>query len=154
MKKSYSLKSLAILFSLLIAPPALMAKTIGITINPTGLNIDIVCPETQSGPNVLANFGDYIAGYGYENILSQTNNIYFKSSCLPSDIPNQLTNYNNDSVKYNSTTGLVTCAYSSINQNEGNFSINYTLTNGRGGVVLSQSNNEINLLLPVGFKTL
>jgi hypothetical protein len=154
MEKSYSLTSLAVLSGVLIASPALMAKPLSIAMNPTSLTINVVCPTTQVGPYVLGNLGDYIGGYGYENICSLANNIYFKSSGLPSDIPHQLTNYYNSSVTYNSTSGSVSCSYSSNNQGEGNFSVNYTLTNGRGGVALSQSNNEINILLPVGFKTL
>jgi hypothetical protein len=38
--------------------------------NPIGVNADFYCPSTQGSNNVVVNFGDYIAGYGVESMLS------------------------------------------------------------------------------------
>lgn len=120
------------------------------TASPVGLVVDIYCPS--QGPNTITNFGDYIAGYGMENILSQNNPVYFKSLSLAHDVPAQLGNYYNEAVSYNSTTGMVSCSYVSNNPTEPRFAVAYTVTNGKGGSVQWQSGNSINIIFPVGLK--
>jgi hypothetical protein len=141
MKKSSSVCSLLLLS---IVSTAVMA-------DPVNLIVDIYCPATQ-GPNPLTNFGDYIGGYGAENILSQNNPVYFKSISIAHDVPTSITNYFNESVNYNSTTGQVTCNYMSNNPTEPRFGVAYTLTNGKGGAVQWQSQNSININIPVGLR--
>ncbi|HBD9350567.1 TPA: hypothetical protein KLD36_001946, partial [Legionella pneumophila] len=102
MKKSNHVHSLLLLTAITFSPV--------IKASPVGLIVDIYCPTTQGGPNVITNFGDCIAGYGMENILSQNNPIYFKSISLAHDVPAQLGNYYNETTSYNSTTGQVTCS--------------------------------------------
>ncbi|KGP64184.1 hypothetical protein EP47_10305 [Legionella norrlandica] len=145
MKKFSTLCSLLLLSTITVSP-ATMA-------GPVGLVVDIYCPVTQGAPNVITNFGDYIAGYGMENILSQNNPIYFKTISMPHDVPAHLGNYYNETVNYNSTTGQVTCSYISNNPIEPRFAVAYTLTNGKGGAVQWQSGNSINIIFPVGLKS-
>ncbi|APF04067.1 TPA: hypothetical protein ACJ5DT_000780 [Legionella pneumophila] len=145
MKKSSPVYSLLLLSAITFSPV--------IKASPIGLMVDIYCPTTQGAPNVITNFGDYIGGYGMENILSQNNPIYFKSISLAHDVPAQLGNYYNEATSYNSTTGQVTCSYISNNPTEPRFAVAYTLTNGKGGSVQWQSGNSINIIFPVGFNS-
>ena len=149
MKKYNSFKSLVILSSCVLSPIAMSSI---VTSNPVALSVEFVCPGTQGTQNIVTNFGSYIAGYGTEFILSNNNNVYFKSNCLQDGTPRKLTNYNSSATDYDSTTGKVTCTYTSNNSIEPNFSVGYYLTNGRGGTIQSQSNNVIAINLPVGFK--
>lgn len=127
-----------------------LALTSLVNAGPVGVTVDIFCPIM--GSNALTNFGDYIAGYGYENLLSQNNLIYFKSDSLPTDLPAQLNNYFNEYVNYNSTTGRITCGYISNLTSEPRFTVSYYLTNAKGGAVQWQSSNSINIILPLGIK--
>ena len=67
-----------------------------------------------------------------------------------SGVPASLANYSNNTTSYDSTTGVVSCSYTSNAQNEAPFLISYNLTNGFGGYVESQSNNAITIILPAG----
>lgn len=118
---------------------------------PVNLIMDVYCPMTQ-GPNALTNFGDYVAGYGMENILSQNNPIYFRSPTLPANMPASLVNYFNEAVAYESTSGTVSCSYMSNMPTEPRFLVRYTITNGQGATVMGQSSNSLNLMLPVGLQ--
>ncbi|HCU6007497.1 TPA: hypothetical protein OUZ65_002615, partial [Legionella pneumophila] len=53
MKKSNHVHSLLLLTAITFSPV--------IKASPVGLIVDIYCPTTQGGPNVITNFGDYIA---------------------------------------------------------------------------------------------
>lgn len=120
--------------------------------DPTGYDITVACPSTQGSPNNIANFGDYIAGYGVEFILSQALQVYFHSTGSVQDVPANLINYFNDSVTYNSASGNIVCSYQSNNFGDPRFTVTYTLTNGLGGSVQAQSNNSISVRIPVGLK--
>lgn len=145
MNTKRSLVSLLVLSSITLAPALTMA-------NPTSTSIYIGCPGTQLSAHMITNFGGYVAGYGQESILSQTMNVYFLSQSLPTNVPTSLLNYSNAATSYDSTTGKVICSYQSSIATEPFFSVAYKLTNGRGGAVLSQSNNEIGLTMPLGLK--
>lgn len=145
MKKNRSLRSLLVLSSLALAPVVAMA-------NPISLFADFFCPGTQGAANVVINFGNYIAGYGVENTLSQSLPVYFRSLSFPGGVPRKLGNYFNQAADYDSTTGLVSCEYASSNASDPNFIVYYGATNGLGGVIQSQSNNMVSLIFPVGFK--
>lgn len=145
-KVTCSLGKLVIISSLAISSIAG-----AVDLGPTSTSIVINCPYTQGGPNVLTNFGSYIAGYGTENILSQYNQIYFITNGSIDNVPSSLTNYYCESVAYNSTTSTVTCNYQSSLPTEPLFSVSYSITNGIGGAVVAQTGNSINILLPLGF---
>lgn len=143
-------KSMGLSSVLLLSGFVLLSETA--TADPIFNEITVVCPTTQGSPNSIANFGDYIGGYGVEFILSQTLQVYFRSTGSVKDIPSNLMNYFNDSINYNSASGNVICSYQSNNPIDSRFTVTYTLTNGLGGSVLSQSNNSINIILPTGLK--
>lgn len=145
MIKNIGLSSLLLLSSFIVVPEVAMA-------DPTGYDVTVICPAPQGGPNSVANFGSYIGGYGVEFILSQTLQVYFRSTGSVDDIPANLANYFNDSVNYNSASGNVVCSYQSTNPGDSRFTVTYSITNGLGGAVQAQSNNSISIRIPVGLK--
>lgn len=139
----------ALLSSMLLSAYAYSADSI--KLNPAHTQIDISCPISLPGePNTISNFGDYIAGYGQESLLSRTQSIYFTSESNVPDAPIILVDYYNESVSYNSIKGTVSCYFQSIIPTDPRFSIFYQLTNGQGGTVISQTSNAISILLPIG----
>ncbi|KTD40732.1 hypothetical protein [Legionella parisiensis] len=145
MIKNIFLSSLLMLSSLIVLPEVAQA-------DPIGYETTFFCPMAQGGPNAVTNFGSYIGGYGIENILSQTLQVYFRSTGSVQDVPANLINYFNDSVTYNSATGNIICSYQSNNPADPRFTVTYTITNGLGGAVQAQSNNSISIRMPVGLK--
>ncbi|CAM3044830.1 hypothetical protein LEAN103870_14540 [Legionella anisa] len=143
--KNIFLSSLLMLSGSIALPEMAMA-------DPIGYEVNVFCPMTQGGPNAVTNFGSYIGGYGMENILSQTLQVYFRSTGSVQDVPANLINYFNDSVTYNSATGNIICSYQSNNPADPRFTVTYTITNGLGGTLLGQSNNSITVRIPVGLK--
>lgn len=111
--------------------------------------VDYICPA----PGVLSNFGNYISGFGSE-ILSRstTNTIYFQSKQYLPGVPSSLVNYNNSATSYDAPSGYVTCSYISSNPSENSFDVSYNITNGKGGRILSRTNNTINVLFLVGVR--
>jgi hypothetical protein len=155
MNKNCSFRSLLVLSGFFLSSMAManpISSPVHIIANPVGLPSDIVCPSTQGTSNVITNFGNYIAGYGTEFMLSNSLPIYFKSGLPTAGTPRKLAGYFNESTDYDSTTGKVSCNYVSNNLGEPAFSVDYFLTNGQGGVVVAQSNNSISLLFQVGVK--
>ena len=134
-----------VLSGVAIAPGGVMA-------DPTNVSLYIACPETQPGWNMITNFGNYIAGFGMETVFSTNIPVYFKSTYMPSNTPNTLINYGNSSIEYDSTTGIVTCNYSTNVASNPVFSVSYTITNGKGGALESVSNKALSLIFPVGLK--
>ncbi len=143
MKKKYALGSLLALSTLVLSTAIA---------SPVGFQADIYCPSTQGSSNVITNFGDYISGYGVEYLLSQTNPAYFRSTAYVQNVPATLINYFNDSISYNSTTGVVSCNYQSNIATDPTFSVSYFVTNGKGGAVQWQSANAIGIMFPVGLR--
>ena len=143
MKKIRSVVSLLAVSTIMFTPVITHA-------DPIGLYVDIYCPYTQGSDHVITNFGNYIGGYGSENIVSQNRDIYFASPSLPADMPTSLTNYYSESTAYNATSGKVSCTYTSSNPAEPRFIVSYTLTNGKGGALNWQNNNSISITLPIG----
>lgn len=105
------------------------------------------CPDIS----VVSSFGNSIAGFGTEVILSQNNPVYFQTNQFPTGVPATLGNYSNLGTDYDSTLGIVSCDYTSSNSTEQPFSLIYSITNGLGGLIQSQSANVISLTFPVGF---
>jgi len=147
MKKLHALALLCSVSGLTFVPVMVIA-------DPIGLNINVVCPVANGGsPNTLTNFGDYVAGFGQEFIQNQGSpSIYFKSAANPLNMPNKLLNYSNQMADYDSVTGQVFCSYVSSNPAEPSFTVSYTLANGKGGQITQQSNNNVNILLALGFR--
>ena len=115
--------------------------------NPIEHEVTYICPFVQS----LSNFGSYIGGYGLE-ILSPSKRIeiYFKSMQQDSHVPWFLGNYTNYSANYDAPTGTVFCGYTSAYAFEKNFSIAYTITNGKGGRILYRAADSIQVSFLVG----
>jgi hypothetical protein len=133
----------------------LMLSTVALSpamADPVSTGITVDCPGTTLSSNMLTNFGNIVAGYGVENILSQTIQVYFQSATLAWNTPASLFNYFNDSASYNSATGVVSCQYQSNIATDPMLTVSYTITNGKGGAVLAQSANSISINLPVGLK--
>ena len=145
MNTKRSLISLLVLSSVSLAPAMAVA-------DPTSTSLTISCPSTQLSANMITNFGSYIGGFGVESLLSQTMNVYFISQSVPYNTPATLANYFNETVSYNSTTGIISCSYQSNVPTDPFFSVAYQLTNGRGGYVTSQSSNALSLNFPLGLK--
>lgn len=122
--------------------------------DPTDLEVNVFCPYTSGAGNVLANHGDYIAGNGEEIVNGMgRKTIYFKSTdSLPQNIPAKLNNYRHEKAEYDSTTARVSCVYTSFMEGEPSFNVSYTLTNGRGGMIIAQTPDHVTFRLPVGFK--
>lgn len=120
--------------------------------DPIEYNMQIKCPTINGKQNILANYGEYIAGYGTQTLdSSQSRPVYFKSLSLPNGVPAKLSTYDNSLVDYNSTTGMVSCTYDSF-ADQPVFTVSYALTNGRGGIVISQTKESISLALPIGLR--
>lgn len=120
--------------------------------DPVGVLVDVQCPIVSSTSSTLANYGDYVAGYGMESVSNQMFPVYFKSGTVQG-VGADLTLYYNSQVNYNSITGAVTCSYSSYESSQPGFDVSYTITNGKGASVDSQSNNnDIKLVIPFGLK--
>lgn len=114
--------------------------------DPTAHYVSFTCPAI----NVVANFGDYIAGYGSEWIMNTHIPVYFKSTAWPSGIPSNLNTYNNSATNYDSVNAQIICSYMSTNTDNSSFDLLYYVTNGTGGLVTAQTNDSIDLQLPVG----
>ena len=140
------------IFALTLAASVITFSSTVALADPIEINLEIQCPIAQNQSNMLSNYGDFIAGYGLERIKGQGDfSIYFKSNASIKGVPSQLENYFNSGVKYTSTTGDITCEYSS-NAGEPSFEVIYTLTNGKGGKAISLGTSRINVLIPFGLK--
>ena len=139
MKKFYVLPSLLVSAILSLVTTTAVAY-------PVNNEGDFTCPDIS----VVANFGDYIAGFGTEAMLSQLNHIYFQTTQWPAGVPNSVTGYANSGTGYDSVTARVTCSYASADPAHLPFDLSYYVTNGRGGLVVAQTNNSINVVFPVG----
>jgi hypothetical protein len=111
--------------------------------------VKFICPN----PTDLGYFGSYVAGLGTE-ILSPsiTNIIYFKSTDVLYNVPSSLANYTNEGTNYDGPSGTVSCLFKSSDSSEGDFSISYEVTNGKGGNILTQTKKAIRVLFFVGLK--
>ncbi|VVC76215.1 hypothetical protein AQUSIP_15210 [Aquicella siphonis] len=144
MKRKISLAAVLGVSILAISPFSVYA-------DPAGIRVTVQCPGTNNGANVITNFGDYAAGYGMETIENQGQfPVYFKSAVLSPNTPANLSSYYNRSVQYDSTSGRVSCNYSSSNLTEPDLTVAYVLTNGKGGAVLASDSIGVTFSLPVG----
>ena len=146
MRKKYGFRSLLALSGLVLSPGIVLAD------NPITYGVTVYCPGTQGSSNVITNFGSYIGGYGVEYILNYTTQAYFRSTAYLQNVPASLANYFNESVAYNSTTGVISCTYQSSIPTDAIFAVSYNLTNGLGGSVQSQSANAISINFPAGLR--
>lgn len=138
MKKIISTLAIALI-------PALTPSTV--FANPIEHDVTYICPQAQK----ISNFGSYVGGYGIE-ILSPSKKIpiYFKSMQHDPQIPWFLGNYSNYSTNYDAPTGIVFCSYASSYAYEKNFSVAYSITNGKGGRILQRTADTILVSFLVG----
>jgi hypothetical protein len=141
MKRSIIVSS--VLSLLALSPVVALAE-------PSELEIHVSCPQVD----VLANHGDYIAGYGEETIVSMpTKKIYFKSTnVLDANTPKNLKSYFSEKVEYDSTSGQVSCTYTDYRNRYPNVTVSYTLTNAKGGIAEAQASDRIKIRLPLGLR--
>ncbi len=146
-KASFVVASVLSLSALTLAP-------IKASADPIGLNVTIQCPNSKgSGETVITHFGDYIGGFGVEDIRNQgQKQIYFKSNFVAPNTPTDLTDYDNSDIQYDSSTGTVTCNYTNPRANAPLVTVSYTLINGKGGAIEGKSSCSILINLPVGLK--
>lgn len=140
------MKKNSFLSSLFAATLSLAATSVGAS--PLFTQADFSCPVVSQ----LSNFGDYIAGYGNEMVLSQNNPVYFQTIQWPAGVPDSLNGYYNSGTNYNSVNAHVTCSYASGDGSSQPFDLAYYVTNGKGGLVQWQNNESISLMLPVGLR--
>jgi hypothetical protein len=118
--------------------------------DPTGIRVDINCPNADSNYNQLIRFSDNITGYGMEVVEGHEHKIYFKSSILSSTIPESLNTYRNRDISYSASNGVVTCNYISMNPHDDEFTLSYQLVNAQGGKIIAQNNKQLSVELPIG----
>lgn len=140
-----------ILLAAILGASVLALSPLSASADPVGLRVTIQCPGIAGNQNVITNFGDYVGGSGME-IMDNQNPfpVYFKSVSLAPNTPADLSNYNNQSARYDSTKGSVSCAYTSSNLSEPALSVSYALTNGKGGAVTGSDQASVSFVLPVG----
>ncbi|MBA2649819.1 MAG: hypothetical protein H0U75_09555 [Legionella sp.] len=135
-----------IISSLIISVAATFVQIPAIA-DPITHKVDFICPAADT----LANFGQFIAGYGSEILsASTTNKIFFKSKQCSLDVPTYLGNYFSTTTNYDGPSGIVTCSYNSLNPSESSIDISYEITNGKGGRILNKTNSTIRVLFLVG----
>jgi hypothetical protein len=123
---------------------------------PNTVEVGISCPNgSGSGYNSLSNFGRKIHGYGKESINSIPGShapyfsYHFTSGHFPANIANG--SYTNTGVDYDPTSGAIICKFTSANGYDP-INVVYHMKNGKGGVVLSQTQDEIVFLQYIGLK--
>lgn len=132
--------------SLLIITAASLANTPTLAA-PITHSVDFICPDASA----LGHFGTYISGFGSEILSSRTtSSIYFQSRESLINVPTSLANYSNSGTNYNGPIGSVICSFRSSNPSESEFDISYNITNGKGGQILSRTNNTMRVLFFVG----
>jgi hypothetical protein len=124
--------------------------------DPNTVEIGISCPDASGGGyNSLSNFGGRIAGYGKESINSipAPHSPYFSYLYTTGHFPSNLAMgaYTNSGVDYDPTNALVICKFNSGNGYD-SINVTYQMTNGKGGVVQSQAQNEIVILQYLGLR--
>jgi len=133
-----------------LAVSAVVAAPLALAQNPTNILINVVCPSTQTPTNVITNFGNYIAGYGTEQIDQNPMVQPYFVGQTATDTPPRLNGFNSSGVNYDSTTGQVDCSYTQSGFTD--LVVSYVLTNGRGGAVQNSNQNSLIIAMPVGLK--
>lgn len=141
-----SLASIAVM-SAAISPVASAVTTGHVT------KITVNCPDiSNKTKDKLINYGTYIAGIGTERVNSDApTHPLFQTPTSPGEIPFDLkaAGYDGAGVKYNPSTGTVTCYFqSSLGFDP--FIVSSKLLNARGGHVVSSGDEEIKIKIPVG----
>lgn len=114
---------------------------------PIGVSVIFTCPCI----NMLTNSNEQVAGVGTELIFGKNNPVNFESP-TSATLPNQFLNYNNAGIDYDSVLGEVTCSYVSSVSTDQPFSLSYSMTNGKGGIMSAKSNNTMSIILSVGIR--
>jgi len=138
------MKKNSIVHALIIS--LLLTSTSLVFASPVIYSAHFTCPAINS----LSHFGASIAGFGMETLLSQNNPIYFSTNQHPIGVPTNLINYTNSATNYDSVNAIVSCRYSSFSTEEHSFELSYFVTNGYGGLIVSQNNSSLVINFPVG----
>ena len=148
MKKIIAVVSLSVISGLGVIPSAVA--------DPSSVNVEYTCPTTQgNNQHTLRNSGFRIAGYGTSVVNGSPafNDPFFIFDLVGGNIyPAKISaaNYVSDSTDYDSTTGIVSCHYSSVSAPP--FAVSYVTTNGIGGIIVSQTANTITVDLPTALQ--
>ena len=148
MKKIIAIVSLSVISGLGVIPSAVA--------DPSTVSVEYTCPTVQgNNQHTLRNSGFRIAGYGISLVNGSPafNDPFFVFDLIGGNIyPAKLSNagYVSDSTDYDSTTGIVSCHYSSVSAPP--FAVSYFTTNGIGGIIVSQTANTIMVELPTAFQ--
>jgi hypothetical protein len=142
-----------IIITSLMVSTLLSANTV--MADPGAANGMFTCPTISgSSMQTLRNWGYRITGYGVQ-VIDGTTDMYapFFNYYVPTGakIPASLTSYASSSTSYESTTGVVSCNYTS-NAGFDAFSVSYQTTHGDGGVVTAQTATSITIAYTVGLK--
>lgn len=139
----------------LLALSGLFANSSAIA-DPNIIEIGISCPDASgTGSNTLSNWGGRIAGYGRESINSVSMPIqpYFSIGTAGGHFPSRISDghYASTSTQYDPTLGIVTCGYTSAAGFDP-INVPYDLTNGAGGVIVTQTLSTIVIYQYIGLK--
>ena len=123
--------------------------------DPNTVEIGISCPTANgTGTHTLSNFGNRISGYGSESINSNPAPMapYFNLNFTSGNFPIKIASgaYSSTGTDYDPTTGRVTCSYTSATFDP--ITVTYQMTNGFGGVILSQTAETIVINQYIGLK--
>ena len=125
--------------------------------NPNTVEVGISCPNaTGAGYNSLSNFGGRIHGYGKESINSVPGSHapYFSYQFATGHFPANLAtgSYTNSGVDFDPTTAAIVCKFTS-SAGYDPINVTYQMTNGHGGVVISQTVDQIVFIQYFGLKS-
>jgi hypothetical protein len=115
------------------------------------------CPHASGGvaSERLTNTGTTIYGEGEENIDGTKYLARFATPVNPGDnIPLDLStgSYSHSGVDYNPVSGRVSCKFNSAGLYDP-FHVSYSIKNGKGGLVLKESNSVITIQIPFGLSS-
>jgi hypothetical protein len=114
------------------------------------LTVEFICPTS----NVLAQYDKSIIGDGTETVYTSPTQIshptFIYALQTQDVIPADLNYYQNHGAAYSSSSGMVSCHFTSSNSTYTPLDLSYTMMNGKGGLVKSVTNNSIIIVLPVG----
>jgi hypothetical protein len=144
-----------VIIALLLSAVALVPQLA--TADPSVVELAFTCPTTTGTDiHTLANFGNRIAGYGTETLAgTPAINLPFFSTVVATgaNIPAKLNqgSYANDATDFDNINSFVSCHYASFGGYDA-FTVYYFITNGRGGVITSQTPNTISINVYVGMR--
>ena len=131
---------------LLLASTATLAPILA-PAGPVAQDVDVRCPL----PNKIHNFGDHLIGQGLVKTQWGEHGADFYAKVDTKAFGN-LANYFNRGANYTADTGTVFCLFANRDDVQKQFTLSYTLENGKGGSIKSQEPAIIYLSIPFGNK--